>query len=159
MGAETSLSEAEREIEATRRRIQDTAGSLEDRLKPRALLRPVQKRLEETLGAGGGKILDAFREHPLPLALAGLGLGWLLLRDLRRPPAAKAEDVAPKAKEAVSDWFSTALEEKPMLLAVGALAAGLLAAVLVPATPREEKKEAAPESVSILEGNDAPPAT
>jgi hypothetical protein len=166
MGAETSLKhrcdQAELEIEATRRRIQDKAGLLEDRLKPRALLRPVQKRLEETLGAGGARILDTFRENPLPLALTGLGLGWLMLRDLRRPAPAppgapslaeKAEDVASKVKataaDAVhkaketarrtSDWFSTTLEERPILLALGALAAGMAAAFLAPMSRAEKE--------------------
>ena len=161
MGAETSLSrrcdEAERDIEATRRRIQDKAGSLEDRLKPEALLRPARKRLESTLGAGGAKVLDAFRENPIPLALTGLGLGWLLLRDLRgeRPVASKVKDTASeavqKARETArrtSDWLSETLEEKPLLLAVGALAAGLLAAFAVARTSQEKKlgEKAAPDT-------------
>jgi hypothetical protein len=189
MGAETSLAnrcdEATRDIEATRRRIEAKAGSLEDRITPKALLRPVQRRLEGTLGAGGEKILEAWRDHPLPLALTGVGLGWLVLCEMRGErraagPAAedltsKAEDLASKAKETAadvvgkaretaadvvgkaretaaavprkvretarktSDWFSATIEENPMMLAVGALAAGLLAAFVLPMTAKEEE--------------------
>ena len=172
MGAETTLTrrcdEATRDIEATRRRIQDKAGSLETRLSPKALLQPVQRRLEGTLGAGGEKILDAFRDHPLPLALTGVGLGWLLLREIRgeRPAGGPSatEELASQAKETAagavekaretaaavprkvretarktSDWFSATLEENPMLLAVGALAGGLLAAFIVPMSRKEEQ--------------------
>ena len=165
MGSETSLVEAERDIEATRRRIHEKAELLEHRLKPEALLRPVQKRLEGTLGAGGEKILDAFRDHPLPLALTGLGLGWLILSELRGERARAststagekvkekaagavhkvrdtAADALHKAKETArrtSDYISATLEERPLLLAVGALAAGLAAAFAVPLTRQEEK--------------------
>jgi hypothetical protein len=178
MGAETSLAsrcdEATRDIEATRRRIEEKAGSLENRITPKALLRPMQRRLEGTLGAGGEKILEAWRDHPLPLALTGLGLGWLMLCEMRGErrvagPAAedlasKAEALASKAKETAegavekaretvaavprkvretarktSDWFSATIEENPMMLAVGALAAGLLAAFVLPMTAKEEE--------------------
>ncbi|HEX7897283.1 MAG TPA: hypothetical protein VF950_05960 [Planctomycetota bacterium] len=153
----------EREIDATRRRLQERTKSLERRLKPEALLRPVQRRLAGTLGAGGGKILDAFRDHPLPLALTGLGLGWLLLRDLKESTSKVKEtaaDVVHKAGETAqrtSDWFSATLEERPLLLAVGALAAGLAAAFAVPMTAREERAGAEAPQESPVQGDDAPP--
>ena len=87
MGTETNLGRrcdvTPQDIEATRRRIEEKARVVEDRVQPRALLRPVKERLESTLGLGGRDILNAFRDHPLPLALTGIGLGWLLLRDVR----------------------------------------------------------------------------
>lgn len=189
MGAETNLKErcdaSTRDIEATRRRIQEKAGFLEERLKPRSLLEPLKRRVEGTLGAGGSRILDAFREHPLPLALTGLGLGWMLLRDLRgvrgheclsasggsegglekakeaaQSVREKAAGAVEKTREAVhavrekaaavpskvregarqaTDWVSTTLEENPMLWAVGALAAGVLAGLCVPTSEKEEE--------------------
>ena len=162
---------------------------MEERLTPKALLRPVQRRLEGTLGAGGQKVLEAFRDHPLPLALTGVGLGWLMWCEMRgeRPAAgpSAAEDLASKAQDTAasavekaretaaavpqklretarktSDWFSRTLEEKPMLLAVGALAAGLLAAFIAPMTPKEEEAleklgEKAAEAV-LAEGQEPP---
>lgn len=155
-----------RDIEATRRSIEIKARALRNKATPRELVRPLTDRLSNTLGEGGGKILDAFRDNPIPLTLAGIGLGWLILKDLRRaapepgiaqeavPTAAeegaagkvteKVGHVAAKAKEAAkeglqktSDWFSTTLEENPMVLAVGALAIGIVAGLVVPVSHKE----------------------
>jgi len=118
MGAKTVLAErceaTVRGIEETRRRISDKAGLLQNRLQPQAILRPVTKRLQGTLGEGGEKILDTFRENPLPLAMAALGVAWLFIKDMRsgspggggdgdRPGKLKekAEEAAEGAKEAV----------------------------------------------------------
>jgi hypothetical protein len=115
MGAKTVLAErcnaTVRGIEDTRRRMSDKAGLLQGRLKPQAMLRPVTKRLQGTLGEGGEKILDAFRDNPLPLALAALGVGWLFLKDIRSRGDGdddgtgtlkeKAGEAAEGAKEAV----------------------------------------------------------
>jgi hypothetical protein len=178
MGAETNLRErcdaSTRDIEATRRRIQEKVGVLEDRLKPRSLLQPLKRRVDQTLGEGGGRILDAFRDHPLPLALTGLGLGWMLLRDLRgchghagltgegereglasrvkekaaeavektRGAVEKARAVPGKVQEGAhqaSEWLTRSLDGNPGLWAVGALAAGVLAGLLVPTSRKEDQ--------------------
>ena len=132
MGAKTVLTErcdaTIRGIEETRRRISDKAGRLQDRLMPKAMLRPVTKRLQGTLGEGGEKILDSFRDNPLPLTMTALGIAWLFFKDLRSGNGAakleeKAGEAAQGAKEAVrkarstvkqgfekgSDWLSTTL--------------------------------------------------
>lgn len=87
MGTKAILAErcaaTSREIEETRGRISAAKDVLRDRIRPKALLNPIRSRLRETLGEGGEKILDTFRENPVPLALAGIGIGWLLLRDMR----------------------------------------------------------------------------
>ncbi len=172
MGSKTVLAErcnaTVRGIEETRRRIHDKAGLLQGRLKPQAMLRPVTKRLQGTLGEGGEKILDAFRENPLPLTLAALGVGWLFLKDMRSRGDGdghgtlreKASETAEGAKEAVrkarsaigavprtvkqgiekgSDWFSSTLQENPLLMALGALALGAIAGVSIPASRAEEE--------------------
>ena len=163
MGAKTVLAErceaTVRGIEETRRRISDKAGLLQNRLGPQAILRPVTKRLQGTLGEGGEKILDTFRENPLPLTLAALGVAWLFLKDMRsdggRPGKLqeKAEEAAEGAKGAVrkarqtvrqgiekgSDWFATTLEENPLALALGVLALGAIAGLSIPASRKEEE--------------------
>lgn len=169
MGSKTSLNErcnvAIRDIDETRRRIAARTERLQDRLKPRAILKPMTKRLQGTLGEGGEKILDAFRDNPVPLTLAGIGIGWLILNDVREErhrkegtPAesetpSKAQEAAHKVKEAagkvpekvrqaatrVSDWFSETLEENPMIIAVAVLAAGMAAGLSIPASRREEE--------------------
>ena len=175
-----------REIESTRRRIEQRAGALRDRISPRELFRPVTDRLKDTLGEGGEKVLDVFRENPIPLTLVGVGLGWLLLKDSRSGKATesgfRAAEVASGAKEvaqhvgevattaagAVSekigsrservggmahrateaakkgaantaDWFATTLDQNPMALAIGALALGMVAGIVIPVTEKEEE--------------------
>ena len=92
MGTKAVLAErcaaTSRDIRDTRERIAAATGTVRDRIRPRALLNPVRSRLRETLGEGGEKILDTFRDNPIPLALTGIGLGWLILRDLRGKEAA-----------------------------------------------------------------------
>lgn len=94
MGTKAILAErcaaTSREIEETRGRISAAAEAVQNRLRPRALFNPIRRRLSRTLGEGGEKILDSFRDNPIPLALTGIGLGWLILRDIRAgaPPAA-----------------------------------------------------------------------
>jgi len=163
MGAKTVLAErceaTVRGIEETRRRISGKAGLLHDRLGPKAILRPVTKRLQGTLGEGGEKILDSFRDNPLPLAMAALGVAWLFLKDMRsdggRPGKVqeKAEEAAEGAKGAVrkvrrtvrkglekgSDWFTTTLEENPLAIALGVLALGAIAGLSIPASRQEEE--------------------
>lgn len=193
--------DVERDIESTRRRIEHRAELLRDRLAPKELLRPLTDRLRNTLGEGGSKVLDAFRENPLPLALMGVGLGWLLLKDLRPAASAaprepgessgtgavekakelvsgasekakglvsgasesvqqagekvsaaagsvsqKVGDAAQRTKEAVkrsagktADWFETTLDRNPLALAIGALAVGAVAGMLLPVSEPEER--------------------
>ena len=168
MGAKTVLAErcnvTIREIEETRRRISDKAGLLQGRLTPKAMLRPVTKRLQGTLGEGGEKILESFRDNPLPLTMTALGVAWLFFKDLRSSESRgggngagklqeKAEEAAHGAKEAVrkarsavrhgfeksSDWFSSTLEENPLVLALGVLALGAIAGLSIPASRKEEE--------------------
>lgn len=160
-----------RDIDSTRRRIEQRAGALRDRVSPRELVRPLTDRLKETLGEGGEKILDVFRENPIPLALVGVGLGWLLLKDTGRGKATepglrikeaaqhagesashaasavsgRIESLAHRATEAAkrratstADWFSTTLDQNPLAVAVGALALGMVAGIVIPATEKEE---------------------
>ena len=189
MGSKTSVAErcaaASREIEETRGRISAVAGDLKNQLKPKALLRPVQRRLRGTLGEGGEKILDTFRDHPLPLTLTGIGIAWLIFRDLRggredvgdgggglekvKETAGEAVEkgreaahqvrraaaaVPRKVREGVrktSDWFSTLLEENPLVLAVATVAAGMAAGLSFPATATTAGKVGAPADEAALE--------
>jgi hypothetical protein len=191
-----------REIASTRRRLEGTADALRDRMSAKELFRPVTNRLRGTLGEGGEKILEAFRDHPLPLALVGIGLGWMMLRESgvltrgaspsgRAPSrlrsvareaahgmgdaagevaervggaagnvAEKVSGVAHQTREAAhqarvavqhagqavrkgaastADWFGRTLEENPLTLAAGALAAGLVAGLAIPVTEKEEE--------------------
>lgn len=145
MGAKTVLAErceaTARGIEETRRRIRDKAGLLQNRLGPQAILRPVTKRLQGTLGEGGEKILDSFRENPLPLTLAALGVAWLFLKDMRsdggRP--GKLQEKAEGAVRKARGWLTTTLDQNPLALSLGVLALGAIAGLSIPASRTEEE--------------------
>jgi hypothetical protein len=169
--------ESLREVVASRERIARKVAAVRQQLTPGELARPWTDPLKERLSGGGEKLYDAFRENPIPLGLVGIGLGWLILRDVggSRPAAGvdagegpgiaerakgtvdrvkdkvrgmkekigrKKEGLSESAQEAgrgVSDWFTTTLDENPLLLAVGALAVGLALGVSLPPTKVEER--------------------
>ena len=192
MGKNTRLrlcsENAAQEIAETRRRIELNAAALRGKASAKELLRPLTSRLSHTLGEGGNKILEAFRDNPVPLTLVGVGLGWLLLRDFRGASsgtaeasgpglgekdkeavhdaadgakeaaqkvgdvaseaagkvsdkvshaAGKVKDVAKKGVDRTSDWFARTLDENPLVLAVGTLAAGIVAGLSLPVTEKE----------------------
>ena len=101
MGERTSLARrkdcASREIKAARLRIEQNAGMLREKLTVKEMIRPLTRRVTDKLGAGGSEILETFRENPIPLTLAGVGIGWLILRDMRGPR--EGPDIVDKARE------------------------------------------------------------
>lgn len=58
--------------------VQDKAGELADRAQDRA--EQVGERARQT----GSTLADTIRENPVPVALAGIGLGWLLMGNRRQ---------------------------------------------------------------------------
>lgn len=86
------------EIHETRRTLDRHLRELEERLQPGRLMRPVVDRVRDTLGLSRESFLETVKREPVPLALTGLGLGWLLLRDLmgsRGRPVAGPEPEEP----------------------------------------------------------------
>lgn len=100
------------DIDSTRRRIEREADLLRNRLTPQEVFRPLTNRLKDTLGQGGERILDAFRDNPIPLTLAGIGLGWLLLKDARPSyrSSPSVRDTAPSATETMREKAESAKE-------------------------------------------------
>lgn len=64
-----------REIRRTRGELDDTVDELVDRLSVGNLVDEVWHRFRRS-GSGGG-VGTVLRDHPVPLALMGLGLGWM----------------------------------------------------------------------------------
>jgi ElaB/YqjD/DUF883 family membrane-anchored ribosome-binding protein len=91
---EATRAEIERtraEIERTRADMSETVDAIQDRLSPESLKEQAKDRVKEaTVGkaqeAGSG-IVDTIRANPLPAALTGIGLGWLLVNARRQSPA------------------------------------------------------------------------
>jgi ElaB/YqjD/DUF883 family membrane-anchored ribosome-binding protein len=71
------------EIERTRADMSETVDAIQERLSPENLKEEAKDRVKEaTVGraqeAGSG-IVETIRANPLPAALTGIGLGWLLV--------------------------------------------------------------------------------
>src|ERR687896_800018 len=83
---EATRAEIERtrvEIERTRADMSETVDAIQERLSPESLKEQAKDRVKEaTVGraqdAGSG-IVGTIRANPLPAALTGVGLGWLLV--------------------------------------------------------------------------------
>lgn len=70
-----SPDEIRRDIERTREGMHETVEALEQRLSPGELFEEVWDRMR----SGGGGVGDVVKDHPVPLALMGLGIGWLAI--------------------------------------------------------------------------------
>ena len=66
--------EVRRDIEHTLSQMDETVDALADRLSPEHLIDQAWGRLKGTTDDGIGRVV---REHPIPVALVGVGLGWL----------------------------------------------------------------------------------
>ena len=109
------------EIERTRADMSETVDAIQDRLSPENLKEQAKDRVKEaTVGraqeAGSG-IVGTIRQNPIPAALTGIGLGWLLVsarrqgaeqaRFRRYPPAYDATyDYPPRYEERGSSGAS-----------------------------------------------------
>jgi hypothetical protein len=72
--------EIEQDIAETRGQLGAILDALEHQLAPRHLLDRGVDMLKDTMtgaGAGGSGLADTLRRHPVPLALLGVGLGWM----------------------------------------------------------------------------------
>jgi ElaB/YqjD/DUF883 family membrane-anchored ribosome-binding protein len=79
------------DIERTRADMSETVDAIQDRLSPESLKEQAKDRVKEaTVGkaqeAGSG-IIGTIRANPLPAALTGIGLGWLLVNTRRQSSA------------------------------------------------------------------------
>lgn len=77
-----SPEEIEREVEAVRANVRSTLGDIRESLSPGQM---VDQALDYVRGSGGGDFARnlgrSIRDNPLPVALIGAGIGWLLLGD------------------------------------------------------------------------------
>lgn len=169
-------------INETRERISHDLDEIGDRLNPHNMKEDIKEGIREaTIGrvedmarqAGqklsdtGSGIVQTIRDNPLPAAVAGVGIAWLLMsqgsnagrnRGTRYQSGAEAEpgtmekvkekmgEVAGEAQQAVSDAAGpkmesarSAFEENPLAIAVGAMAVGIAVGLLAPSTRSESK--------------------
>lgn len=74
---ERSSQRIERDIERTRADMSETIDALERKLSPGELFDEFWGRVKS--GDTGANVGETIRDHPVPLALMGLGLGWLAI--------------------------------------------------------------------------------
>ncbi|HEX6071209.1 MAG TPA: DUF3618 domain-containing protein [Longimicrobiaceae bacterium] len=74
---ERSTDRIERDIERTRADMSETIEALERKLSPGELIDELWGRMRG--GETGSNVADTIRDHPIPLAMMGLGLGWLAI--------------------------------------------------------------------------------
>jgi ElaB/YqjD/DUF883 family membrane-anchored ribosome-binding protein len=82
------------EIERTRADMSETVDAIQDRLSPENLKEQAKDKVKEaTVGraqeAGSG-IVGTIRQNPVPAALTGIGLGWLLISARRQSAGQEA---------------------------------------------------------------------
>lgn len=71
------------EIERTRAEMDETFDALERKMTPGQILGEAWNLTRGGTSAGANKLWQIAREHPLPSAVIGLGLGWLMVESSR----------------------------------------------------------------------------
>lgn len=88
-----SPAELQREIEADRQRIEEKLHAIQERMSPGELM---DEFLDYARRSGGAEFLKnlggAMKSNPIPVALTGIGLAWLLADPASRAPQASAPD-------------------------------------------------------------------
>jgi len=69
----------QREIRERQSRIGDTLHSIRRRLAPNTLKEQTMNRMTNRMSSGASSMGDMVRGNPVPLAMIGLGVGWMLL--------------------------------------------------------------------------------
>ena len=74
-----SSGEIRSEIDRTRENMDETFAALDSKLTPSQIGLEVWNLFKGGSSAGAGKLWRVAREHPMPAAVIGLGIGWLLV--------------------------------------------------------------------------------
>jgi ElaB/YqjD/DUF883 family membrane-anchored ribosome-binding protein len=83
-GSDRSSDQIRSDIDRTRADMDETFSALESKLTPGQILEEAWGLFKGGSSAGATKLLRVVREHPLPAAVIGLGVGWLLVERSRR---------------------------------------------------------------------------
>ena len=66
------------EIERTRADMGETVDALQERLSPQNIKEQAKVQAKETAREAGSGFVDRIKHNPVPAAMVGIGLGWLL---------------------------------------------------------------------------------
>jgi Protein of unknown function (DUF3618) len=73
-----SSAEIERDIEREREELQDTLQEIRDRYSVESITRQVGRYVQENGSDIGRSVMEQVKANPIPLALTGIGLAWLM---------------------------------------------------------------------------------
>src|SRR5579885_3534869 len=82
-GGEPTSRQIQADIDRTRSSMDRTFDAIESKLTPSQILLEVWGLVKGGSGAGANKAWRIAKQHPLPAAVIGLGVGWLLLDSSR----------------------------------------------------------------------------
>ena len=83
------------ELDDTRSRLDATLSSLQDKLAPASLADQAVTYFKEVGGVELGRSVSrSMRDNPIPVALIGVGLGWLVFSGARRSESCVRERLA-----------------------------------------------------------------
>lgn len=90
-----SSAEIENDIEHTRHELDSTLDALEQKLSPGRLLDQALGMVRDGGSDGSNAAINAFRNHPMPMAMMGLGLGWLAVESSAGKSSANRQAYGP----------------------------------------------------------------
>jgi len=135
----------ERDIAETRNRMSGTLGALERKLSVSRLGGGLVDALSDAAAGykvGSRDVADAIWRNPIPVALIGVGLGWVLFD--RRPeaqpaPALSADSVPSDPDGLLTDETTTTAgwRSDPLLMGAVGIAAGAILGAMLPLSRRE----------------------
>jgi ElaB/YqjD/DUF883 family membrane-anchored ribosome-binding protein len=156
--------EIEAEIARTRTDMDATLTAIEQRLTPGQL---IDQGLDYLRHSGGREFVSnlggSVKNNPLPVALMGIGMAWLMATGNRRPEERLAEGMSStrqrlsqtgqSARERIGQWGETArggmqrvrggydsiVREQPLVLGAIGLAVGALLGAGLPRTREEDR--------------------
>ncbi|MDP8953207.1 MAG: DUF3618 domain-containing protein [Actinomycetota bacterium] len=67
------------EIERTRAEMSETVDALQEKLSPQNLKEQAKVQAKETVRGAGSGFVERIKQNPVPAAMVGIGLGWLLM--------------------------------------------------------------------------------
>ena len=86
-----SSREIRSEIDRTRADMDETFAALDSKLTPSQIGLELWHLFKGGSSAGAGKLWRVAREHPMPAAVIGLGLGWLLVESSKKEDGRTAD--------------------------------------------------------------------
>jgi uncharacterized protein DUF3618 len=117
--------EIERDIADTRAELGELLDEIERKLAPRQLLERGMDMLKDTMSGDARGLGETLRQHPVPLVLIGVGVGWMLLSEGARSRVSEgAGNLARQLRDKVKGGMTSTEPPEPVTYASKEPAAG-----------------------------------